>query len=763
MLRHVVQKLEPMTTTPGNSAPARHARVLPSFAVTFVSRPLDSVLGPIHGPDLLAWTGASLPSERTAMELRDQFVKRRRASFDLIWDLPVGVTISQDWRRAVNDTERLRLLPMVDSEEKIESFPRMTLRAIKEQLRLPVGQTLGVLAKLEALYWIQKPWRRRMKWGSKPVMLADVAVDDDFSAAVASCLSAPWVKEMQPDDLRFPDPHDRTEWIAKAVSKSPVSGPTYELCQRLIAADKATWMEELADLAGHAIEAAQRRPGSEDARQRWIDIFMARHGGSKGLELQAVGDRFKLTRERVRQICEAILSALKSQPVKMPALERLLRAAARVMPLPMHEADAQLSRFLGEGGGLSAAMAFAQEMGLESPIRQTSHGARTLAGYKPVRIVESSAAPATWVNPALVHARRDCIYLGCTNFVRIAGLVAMDEGIALDAEALEGVFSKAPGYRLLDKTSGWFALEDSEQSSTAARVRKLMCVAQGSVGIDTIATALITDDRWLYREDGRALSLPPVHVLAEMFRGWDWLEGNGHNKYTSNVELNPAQHLSKSELGAIATVEAHGGAATRSEIAAHLVGVLGVTNVAVSQVLSTSSAMQKLDHSIYGITGRPLAAQALIEARARRITEQVAHLPGAEYATKEVDTSLPIRTVVSQSGSSVSIKRRVVYLPAYLAGKVVGSFERQGITGQAINIKSGAQIRRLAEVATELGIGPSERFEIVFNVPERTYQIVPSQPTRGLGMSTAPDDRSLTSAMLPIFSGDLTHGEKDFS
>jgi hypothetical protein len=123
-----------------------------------------------------------------------------------------------------------------------------------------------------------------------------------------------------------------------------------------------------------------------------------------------------------------------------------------------------------------------------------------------------------------------------------------------------------------------------------------------------------------------------------------------------------------------------------------------------------------------------LAAQALLDARARRTAEQVAHTPAAEHAGKEIDLSLPVRTTVTQSGSSVAVKRRVVYLPSYLAGKITGRFEHVTQVGAAISVKSGNQIRMLAEVAGDSGVGPGERFEIVFDVQRRTYEIAARGP-----------------------------------
>jgi hypothetical protein len=66
---------------------------------------------------------------------------------------------------------------------------------------------------------------------------------------------------------------------------------------------------------------------------------------------------------------------------------------------------------------------------------------------------------------------------------------------------------------------------------------------------------------------------------------------------------------------------------------------------------------------------------------------------------------------------------RGVYLPSYLAEKISGRFEHATQAGAAISVKSGNQIRMLAKVADGLGVGPGERFEIVFDVQKRTYEI----------------------------------------
>lgn len=67
----------------------------------------------------------------------------------------------------------------------------------------------------------------------------------------------------------------------------------------------------------------------------------------------------------------------------MPALERLLAAAGRIMPLPIEEAGAQLARMLGEGHGLGAAMRFADAVGIDATVRRTEAKSMTSGSYAP--------------------------------------------------------------------------------------------------------------------------------------------------------------------------------------------------------------------------------------------------------------------------------------------------------------------------------------------------------------------------------------------
>ena len=96
-----------------------------------------------------------------------------------------------------------------------------------------------------------------------------------------------------------------------------------------------------------------------------------------------------------------------------------------------------------------------------------------------------------------------------------------------------------------------------------------------------------------------------------------------------------------------------------------------------------------------------------------------------------ISLTRPINAAVVQSGSDVSIDRRVVYLPKYLQGHVHGDFLHSAGKYGAISVALNQQIRHVAVVAQTLGVLPKESFELIFNLADMTYEIaVLPSPTK---------------------------------
>ena len=651
-----------------NSAPLRHAMILPSVAAKMIRKPLRIAHGggaTVSSHDLMNWPSAAPASPELANAIRHAFVLRIQSSITHLWSRKPGFEITPDNTRTLSESDRVCIALLLDYPQFIGRTQEMTVRDFKNAWPLSIRDTLGLLARIEA-----------MLWATGYQQAAPQATGQTQFEQAASRIS-----------------HD-TKLTASL-----------------------NWREELESITQIALSDHHGAPKSLHFKKRWLQIFVSRYCGDKGHTLQEVGDLFSMTRERVRQITEATLGALKSQPLVLPALDRLMAAAERIMPMAPAEANIQLVHFLGPDMGLQAALSFAEDMGIENSLIDARTRARTSGGYEAVHMLVSKPGDVTTLNAALSEARKDCVITGCTNFYRVAGLMALEHGILFDKETLETLISQAPDYRLINAESGWFVLSDSDHCELAMRVKKLMACAGRGVDLNSIAEALATDDQWFVRAVARASTLPPIHVLNAMISGWSWLKGNHHNIYQLTKAINPADVLSASELAVLEVITSKGGVAVRADIDAIVIAELGVTVMALSKVLALSPIIRRLDRAVYTIRGQTISPESLAQALIIKASV-LNRSPIGFDAHAEVLT-----TTVKQSGSLVRLSKRVIYLPSHLGGTVRGAFKHVGGKYATIVVAENNAITGLPGVAESLGVASKAPFLITFDVKAKTYEL----------------------------------------
>jgi hypothetical protein len=231
---------------------ARHAQVVPAFVAVDIRRPLESWVGTIQPVELLRWQRKGDLTESARRELRTNIVKRTRVRAERLWSKPVGVSLADGWRERLTsiDRKRIEALPLT-AERPLEVW---TLREVKEALRVPLEQTLGLLAKLEAVYW-EPPLASQVRASPEHLECGPpVQLTSELQELAATVLQLPWVGKVSPRDLRFGFPGDTSlaDWIRDQVAQSTVPGSFPGLLERLLAADKFTAEEEARDLAVHA-------------------------------------------------------------------------------------------------------------------------------------------------------------------------------------------------------------------------------------------------------------------------------------------------------------------------------------------------------------------------------------------------------------------------------------------------------------------------------------------------------------------------------
>ncbi len=599
---------------------ASHTAVAPSFIVRALRGPLEYRTGPIAPGELLGWARPFALPESAKPGLRDNIVRRMRPRAQWLWVQPTGVRLCEGWQTVLQPDD-------IDAIEKVltlhpeRPFETLTLDDLRQGFHKKLAHMLAVLARIEAIYWIP-PHRPTMR--SRAVVSPQPEAPfpkGEVRPLLERVLAIPWISNVSPQDLRFGFPGAGTlpDWLTAQMRGSSVPASVVELLKKLDAAQNLTAFDEARALIAAAGKECipQSSPGATD---RWVDIFMARHFSVRraGKTLATVGVEFNLTRERVRQIAEAFEAVFRRSPAISPSLDRALEAVARIAPCDVEEANEQLGRFLGDGAGVESLISWAAIIGNSATGLRTHRVRRRLRGnLVDVTLVEHTQT-LSWLRPLINHVSRDTLMFGCTNVLRIAGHLAISEEVAPGRESIESALEGNEHFRWLDKETGWFTLGDSAGSSIANRVRKIMAVAQTHVGADEIAGALAGDDLMMYRYSRvLGLSVPPVHVLRELFSTWPWLKVVQRGRFMAGPSFDAKGVLSDAEALAANIIGQHDGVACRFELRDGIMNSLHLTNMAVSVMLGSSPIFVRLEHGLYSLIGRRIGDTAVNAARAR--------------------------------------------------------------------------------------------------------------------------------------------------
>lgn len=605
---------------PPAPAAARHAKVVPSFVLPGISRTLDCWAGTVAPGELVRWERLADLAESAKRDLRKAVIKRLRPKSDWLWAQTLGVRLVDGWRDRLTATD-IRAIETVLAHYPDRSLEQLTLGEFRRAYGAPLERQLATLARLEALYWSPPPRPAPRPRVYVAPQSAEPVLRSELQDLADRVLALPWLVRVTPQDLRFGFSGKSTlpEWIDEQLAEDRVTADAASLLKKLDDAAKLSAADEVRALTMAAGEECLPRTNPE-AAERWPKMFLARHLSPEGTgkTLNEVGDANGLTRERIRQICEAFEDVLQKGEAVTPSLDRALAAIARIAPCGVDEANQQLARFIGEGAGVECLIAWAKTLGQKNVSIKCHRVRRPLRGQVVDTTVVERAQTAPWVKPLINHVSRDTSMFGCTNIIRIAGLLAIKEGVAPGQEAIEAVLEGSALFRWLDKETGWFTLGDTDGCSVATRVRKIMAVVHDHVGADEIAAALASDDKLIYREtQSLGLAIPPVHVLRELFCTWPWLKVVQKGRFAASECFERAGVLGEAEQVTVQVMEQYDGVACRFELRQAIEDKLHISNMAVSVMLGSSPIVTRLEHGLYRLIGRRIGDAAVAAARSR--------------------------------------------------------------------------------------------------------------------------------------------------
>jgi hypothetical protein len=344
-----------------------------------------------------------------------------------------------------------------------------------------------------------------------------------------------------------------------------------------------------------------------DPQARMTTLYLGLDGGG-GTTLQAVGDQFDLTRERVRQIVHAVKRKLSERHVFAPRLEQALALIESEIP---SDVDALGQQLLDEGVtsdlfdvvGIRQA---AQLLDREPSFRLDRSGERVLAVPPEARNLgrtihsEAARAVSRW---------------GVSTVADVASEVSVRSGEKIREEVVRDVLTSDPRFRWLDEEGGWFWLKGLPRNRLLNFMEKILSVAD-EVDVSELRRGVSRH----YRMKGFA---PPSRVLLSLCAQ---LEGYKVEDriVRDDPPLDWAEVLRDTEETLVRVLFEHGPLLTGRQLEKYCVDA-GMNISTFYVYLGYSPIVARYARGVYGLIGAkisPGAAEALVPKRtAARVVE----------------------------------------------------------------------------------------------------------------------------------------------
>lgn len=354
-----------------------------------------------------------------------------------------------------------------------------------------------------------------------------------------------------------------------------------------------------------------------EAEQRRATMFAERYGASAedGTSLQAIGDRYSLTRERVRQVVEVMADRARGVQFDLVQLVRVKEAASMHVMWRVMDFEEAHRDLLGHVS-LPDADRFAREIlgfGITSlSDRMFVQNANPLCQVIIDPVIQELAVA---VRAAAMKMNRSS---GAAHIMYVSGLASEALGRAVSLSEVRVALTVIEGMQWLTPDEDWFWLgPDAANNRILDCVRKVLAVASRRVDVEALHQAVCRNRRPYYKTDKRSQPTEievTQEVLREILSRVPWLSVIQKNDFVLTEPVAIEDVLNSSELAVVRVIEEHRGAATWGEFNKRFVMAGVFTAINLNLVLSHSPVIRKLGHGIYGIRGREFPQAAFAEA-----------------------------------------------------------------------------------------------------------------------------------------------------
>jgi hypothetical protein len=409
--------------------------------------------------------------------------------------------------------------------------------------------------------------------------------------------------------------------------------------------------------------------------QRNREILIGYYGWKDGQEhtLTEIGDRFGITRERVRQICAKLTKRHSPASLAAPVMDRVLALISERLPCPAAQFEAELVEKKLTTIGMSIENIAVGARLLGRPVRfktvNVQPGRRTKEKGRSHKldlslvsdgrlVVQSDQAAAVMTAVDLV--KKEIYFHGVATVEQIQQAISTRFGDRASMDLVRQVVLLIDGFCWLDEPSGWFRLQPVQRHGLPKAIDKALAVA-GAVTVGQLHTALARNRR-LWKEP------PPENVLLEFCRQMPEVRIEG-DRIISDPPRDWKKELTGVEAKLVGILKDHGPVMERGAMEDLCVGD-GMNRFSFHAFVSWSPVIAQFGHSVYGLLGTEVADGQVKKLLNQRRIARANHRVLDQHGRTE-DGRVWLSYRLSKAASTYA----VITIPAALKKVVRGRFQ----------------------------------------------------------------------------------------
>lgn len=455
-----------------------------------------------------------------------------------------------------------------------------------------------------------------------------------------------------------------------------------------------------------------------EPERRQACMFADRYGvsGEDKTTLQIIGDKFQLTRERVRQIVDKMTSRARGNEFELPNLKLLKLAGSTAELWLVTDFESTYQDLLG-GLSLGDADRFAREiMGFSIATISERVFGHSCNSQQAMIMEPGTCEIATAVRAASLKMIRSS---GAAHVMFVTGLVSEATNKAIALSDVRRVLLAIDGMEWLTPDEDWFWLgSDTANNRVLEAVQKILATASRKVDIEAIHQGVCRSRRAYYKTEAR--SQPPEievpqEVLRELLSRVPWLNVIQMNDFILADKVAAEDVLNSSELAVVRVIEEYGGAAARQVFNKRFVktGMFSIPNLQI--VLANSPVIRQLGFGIYGVRGKDFPQKAFSAAH-EVVNRSVSPIEMTE------DGCYEFRFTISEAG----LRNNIADLPREVSRVIQrGVYTVEGVTTGTISLGAVQSVPSrtsgLVVLLRKAGIRPDE--QLLFSIQPELMRV----------------------------------------